>query len=286
VPTLEERFTYHEGRPLRYLTGGSGPPILLCHGFLGSAENFEDWFDALLPRRTVIAPDLPGFGRSAPLNGAHIATSMARAALTAVDHAGIGDFDVAGLCLGTPVALAVQRARPHAVKTMVLHTPLLAPRLVRRRFHFQVGVMLSGPVYPVIVWCGHQRRISDLYKRMMVEGSDVDPRAAQANFDNQMRSNPRAAKEWLSDGLRRNDLMQLRRGQNRVLILTAAEDRIVDAERLTRAVGDVDRIDLAVIEQGGHAWTEGMLLHQRELIAAFLDGRPLPLPQGAAAAAA
>jgi len=286
VPALEERFTYHEGRPLRYLTGGSGPPILLCHGFLGSAENFDDWFDALLPRRTVVAPDLPGFGRSAPLNGAHIATSMARAALSAADHAGIEDYDVAGLCLGTPVALAVQRARPHTVKSMVLHTPLLAPRLVRRRFHFQVGVMLSRSVYPVIVWCGHQRSISDLYKRLLIEGSDVDPRAAQANFDNQMRSNPRAAKEWLLDGLKRNDLLQLRRGTNRVLILTAAEDRIVDAERLRTAVGDVDSIDLAVIEQGGHAWTQAMLRHQRELIAAFLDGRPLPLPQRTVASAA
>jgi pimeloyl-ACP methyl ester carboxylesterase len=284
VPALQERFTYHEGRPLRYLTGGSGPPILLCHGFLGSAENFDDWFDALLPRRTVIALDLPGFGRSAPLSGTHTATSMARAAISAADHAGIEEFDVAGLCLGTPVALAVQRARPHAVKSMVLHTPLLAPRLVRRRFHFQAGVMLSRPVYPVIVWCGHQRSISDLYKRMMVEGDDVDPRAAQANFDNQMRSNPRAAREWLHDGLQRNDLMQLRRGTNRVLILTAAEDRIVDAERLSRAVGDIKRIDLAVIEQGGHAWTEAMLRHQRELIAAFLDGRPLPLRAVAPAA--
>src|SRR5437870_4336798 len=226
--TLQERFTYHEGRPLRYLTGGSGPPMLLCHGFIGSAENFDDWFAALLPRRTVVAPDLPGFGRSAPLNGEHVATSMARAALSAVDHAGIESYDVAGLCLGTPVALAVQRARPHAVKSMVLHTPLLAPRLVRRRFHFQVGVMLSRVVYPVIVWCGHQRRISDLYKRLMVEGNDVDPRAAQVNFDNQMRSNPRAAQEWLLDGLKRNDLAQLRRGPNRVLILTAAQDRIVD----------------------------------------------------------
>jgi pimeloyl-ACP methyl ester carboxylesterase len=286
VPALEERFTYHEGRPLRYLIGGSGPPILLCHGFLGSAENFADWFDALLPRRTIVALDLPGFGRSAPLNGAHIATSMARAALTAADHAGIEEFDVAGLCLGTPVALAVQRSRPQSVRSMVLHTPLLAPRLVRRRFHFQAGVMLSRPVYPVFVWCGHQRAISDLYKRIMVEGSDVDPRAAQANFDNQMRSNPRAAQEWLHDGLKRNDLAQLRGSTNRVLILTAAEDRIVDAERLSRAVGDIDRIDLAVIEQGGHAWTETMLHHQRELIAAFLDGRPLPLPQRAVASAA
>ena len=43
---LEERFL-DARRPLRYLIGGSGPPLLLCHGFMGSAENFETWFDEL-----------------------------------------------------------------------------------------------------------------------------------------------------------------------------------------------------------------------------------------------
>jgi len=64
---LEERFLTHEGRRVRYLMGGSGPAMLLCHGFVGSAENFDDWLAALVTRRTVIAPDLPGFGKSAPL---------------------------------------------------------------------------------------------------------------------------------------------------------------------------------------------------------------------------
>ena len=82
---LEERFTTHEGRPLRYLTGGSGPPMLLCHGFIGSAENFDDWFPELLQRRTVVVPDLPGFGKSAPLASRHDGMSLACATLAAAD---------------------------------------------------------------------------------------------------------------------------------------------------------------------------------------------------------
>ena len=283
---LEERFTTHHGKPLRYLIGGSGPPMLLCHGFIGSAENFDDWFDALLPRRTVVAPDLPGFGKSAPLDGVHVASSMAGAAIAAADDAGIEEYDIAGLCLGAPVAFAVQRARPRAVHAMVLHTPLLAPWLIRGRFHVQVGVMMSRFVYPAIVWAGHQRVISDLYKRLIVEGDDVDPRAAKANFDNQMRATPRAAREWLLDGLRSNDLGQLVGNPERTLILTAGEDRIVDAHALRRAVENIGGVQLAVIDKGGHAWTREMLRMQRDLIAAFLDGRPLPLERTAAGIAA
>ena len=88
VNGLEERFTTHDGKRLRYLTGGAGPPLLLCHGFIGSAENFNDWFDVLLQRRTIIAPDLPGFGRSAPLDGGHTAPALARAALSAAAASG------------------------------------------------------------------------------------------------------------------------------------------------------------------------------------------------------
>jgi len=273
---LEERFTTHEGRPLRYLIGGSGPAMLLCHGFIGAAENFDDWFPELLPRRTVIVPDLPGFGKSAPLRARHDGMSLACATLAAADDAGVDRYDVAGLCLGSCVALAVQRLRPNAVDRVLLHTPLLAPHLVRRRHHAQIAIMLAPLVYPGIVWLGHQRWVSDVYKRIMVEGIDVDPVAAQTNFDNQMRANPQAAREWLRDGMRRHDLAQVLHSGSRAMIIVARHDRIVDAVRVERALRGAHNIQLAIVEDAGHGWTQAMSQRQREYIAAFLDDRPLP----------
>jgi pimeloyl-ACP methyl ester carboxylesterase len=286
VNGLEERFTKHEGRPLRYLTGGTGPPLVLCHGFIGSAENFSDWFEVLLSRRTIIAPDLPGFGRSAPLSGGHTAPALARAALTAATDVGVDHFDIAGLCLGTPVALALQRARPEATGRLILHTPLVAPSLIRRRFHMQVGFMLAPVVYPGIVWLGHQRTMSDLYKRFMVEGKDVDPAAANANFENQLLANARAAREWLHDALRRDDLAQVRGSGRPTLILVAERDRIVNVPRLETAVNGINDISFDVIRQAGHAWSPELSRRQRALIAAFLDDLPLPASTGASVAAA
>ena len=286
VNGLQERFTTHEGKRLRYLTGGAGPPLLLCHGFIGSAENFSDWFDVVVQRRTIIAPDLPGFGRSAPMDGGHTAPALARAALAAAAHAGAEEFDVAGLCLGTPVALAVQRARPQATGRVILHTPLVAPWLVRRAFHIQVGFMLAPVVYPGIVWLAHQRTTSDIYKRLMVEGKNVDPVAAKANFDNQVLADPRAAREWLHDALQRDDLAQVRGSGHPILILVAERDRIVNVRRLKKAVADAPDVSFDVIRQAGHAWSPELSRRQRLLIAAFLDDQPLPRVDGAAVAAA
>jgi pimeloyl-ACP methyl ester carboxylesterase len=286
VNGLEERFTTHEGKRLRYLTGGTGPALLLCHGFIGSAENFDDWFDVLVQRRTIIAPDFPGFGQSAPMDGGHTAPALARAVLSAARAEGVEQFDVAGLCLGTPVALAIERARPQATGRVILHTPLVAPRLVRRSFHIQTGIMLAPVVYPAIVWLAHQRTTSDIYKRLMVEGKNVDPVAAKANFDNQVRANPRAAREWLRDALLRDELAQVRGSGHQTLILVAEHDRIVNVPRLRAAVQGAPSVAFDVISQAGHAWSPELSRRQRELISAFLDDQPLPHAGGAAVAAA
>src|SRR6202051_1878759 len=75
---LEERFVSHGGGRVRYLIGGSGPALVLCHGFLGSAENFETWFDELSRIRTLVLPDLPGCVASPALQGArHTAARLA-----------------------------------------------------------------------------------------------------------------------------------------------------------------------------------------------------------------
>lgn len=280
-----ERFTSYEGKRLRYLIGGTGPPLLLCHGFIGSAENFNDWFEVLLSRRTIIAPDLPGFGRSAPMDGGHTAPALARAALTAAADAGAEEFDIAGLCLGTPVALAIQRARPEATGRLILHTPLVAPWLVRRTFHLQVGFMLAPIVYPGIVWMAHQRTLSDIYKRLMVEGKNVDAGAAKVNFDNQVLADPRAAREWLHDALRRNDFAQVFGSGHPTLILVAEHDRIVNVPRLESAVAGAQDVSFDVIRQAGHAWSPELSRRQRALIAAFLDDQPLPRADGVVVAA-
>jgi len=273
---LSERFTTHDGRRLRYLVGGSGPHLLLCHGFIGSAENFAEWFDALLPRRTLIVPDLPGFGDSMPLRGTHSARGLAAAALAAAADAGAEQYDLGGLCLGAAVALEVQRVQPQRSRRVFLHTPLLSPRIVRARFHAQVRVMMAPFVYPVFVWLAHQRVVSDLYKRVMVEGSDVDLDAALVNFENQRRADMRAAREWLLEGLTRNDVERIRDPAHPVLVLVARDDRIVDVPRLLDAVAGGDRVHVAVLDQAGHGWTKDYVRRQLELITAFLDDRPLP----------
>lgn len=274
---MNEHVALHEGRRLRYVTMGSGEPLVLFHGFLGSAENFETWFDALAQRRTLIIPDLPGCGDSDPLRGrAHIAEALAGAVEPLLRDLGLQRFDVGGLCLGASPALELARRHHDRVGQLILHTPLLDPSLVRRRFHVQVGVMTAPGVFGGMVWLSRRRVVSDLYKRLMVEGGDVDRAAAEMNFRNQLRAMPRASREWLRDGLRRHDVDTLRARREPTLIIAAADDKIIDVPALRAVAQGLPQVQLAVIEDAGHGWNAEFVRRQLDVLTAFLDGAPLP----------
>src|SRR2546430_17655334 len=44
----------------RLIDEGSGPPLVVFHGWNGSNHNVLRWLPALTPRFRVIVPDLPG----------------------------------------------------------------------------------------------------------------------------------------------------------------------------------------------------------------------------------
>lgn len=53
-----------------WLEAGSGPPLVLLHGFTGAKENWLPIFAGLARDHRVIAPDLPGWGDSSRIPGA------------------------------------------------------------------------------------------------------------------------------------------------------------------------------------------------------------------------
>src|SRR3954468_5370833 len=64
---LVERELMVGGSRIRYLTGGSGPPLVLVHGLGGMATNWRLVAPAPVGERPLGLPDLPGPGHSEPL---------------------------------------------------------------------------------------------------------------------------------------------------------------------------------------------------------------------------
>jgi len=266
---MEERFTTVRGQPLRYLVGGQGKPLLLCHGFLSSAEEFGGRFSALGAHRTLIIPDLPGNGASPPLRGRNSAGAMADVLFDLLTDLDIDKFDVGGLCLGATVACAVAKRAGDRAERLVLHTPLLSPDLMRRRYRDQVRVLGRRPLWDGVVWLSHQRWISDMYKRFVIVEGDVDERTAAINYENQRRADPRAAREWLNDCLRRDDIDVVAARAERTLIIVARHDRLVNVERLKELIATLPDLQVFTDTDQGHGWNEAAVHRQLEVLKAF-----------------
>jgi pimeloyl-ACP methyl ester carboxylesterase len=259
------------GNSIRCLTIGSGRPLLLCHGFLSSAEEFGGRFGELARHRQLIVPDLPGNGSSAPLNRPHTVESMAMAMEGLLDVLGIKEFDVAGLCLGASVACALARRCGDRVDCLVLHTPLIAPALIRRFYREQVRVLTTPPLWQGVVALSRNRLVSDLYKRFVIAEGDVDPRTSQVNFENQRRANPAAAREWLRDGARQDDLEALLARRRPTLVIVAAHDQAIDVERLRGLVTGHPNIHLYVDAEQGHGWNSEAVHRQLGVMRQFFE---------------
>jgi len=261
-----------QGR-MRYVTAGSGAPLVLCHGFIGSAENFESWVPRLARHRLLVIPDLPGFGDSAPLTGRHSSRALGSEVLALLDHLQLRRYELGGLCLGASVALELLAMAPQRPERLILHTPLLDPSSVARTFRVQSRVATAPAIFEVISFLGRRRVLADFYRRVAVEGAaEVDRRAADLNFANQVRADPRAAREWLRDGLGVDFRALLEGWEGPVEVLVAADDRIVELDRLRRFCASRPQTELSVIESAGHGWDAELIRRQLDVLESFLAG--------------
>jgi pimeloyl-ACP methyl ester carboxylesterase len=263
----EEHFLERPQGRLRYVLAGSGPPLVLCHGFIGSAENFESWVTRLAPHRLLVMPDLPGFGGSAPLPTAHRSRALAGEVRALLDYLELGSFGVGGLCLGAAVALEILAALPARVNQVLMHTPLLTPRMVNRQFRLQVKAMTAPGVFNLVSAVASWRPAADLYRRLVVEGSaETDRRSADVNFQNQLRASPRAAREWLREGISLDFAPLLSGWDGDVHVLAAADDRILNVGLLQRYCEIRPHTWLNLVESAGHGWTPEFMSRQLELL--------------------
>ena len=108
------------GRPLSYVQAGTGPVLLLIHGIAGSAENWQAVIEPLAQHYTVVAPDLPGHGRSAPAAGDYSLGAHAAVLRDLLVTLGHERATLIGHSLGGGIALQFAYQFPELTERLVL----------------------------------------------------------------------------------------------------------------------------------------------------------------------
>jgi pimeloyl-ACP methyl ester carboxylesterase len=115
--------------PVALHCAGSGPPLLLVHSVNAAASvaEVQPLIDAFAARRSVFAPDLPGFGDSDRSNRAYTPRLMTDALHDSIDaiRARFGEAPIDALALSTGCEFLARAAMedPRAFRSVALASP-------------------------------------------------------------------------------------------------------------------------------------------------------------------
>jgi pimeloyl-ACP methyl ester carboxylesterase len=110
---------------MHYLRAGSGPPCVLIHGLIGTAEAWRPCLLRLGRERTVLAPDALGIGLSERVDGLDASLeATARRLRSFFDAVGVERADLVGTSHGGGVALEFAAMFPERVRSLTLHAPV------------------------------------------------------------------------------------------------------------------------------------------------------------------
>jgi 2-hydroxy-6-oxonona-2,4-dienedioate hydrolase len=105
---------------LPFKRAGSGPTLVLVHGYLGGSSQWDGQLPLLCKHFDVVTLDLAGYGLANPLTAPTDLADHAGNVLATLDHMGIDRFHLLGHSMGGMVVQEITKQAPHRVNKLVL----------------------------------------------------------------------------------------------------------------------------------------------------------------------
>ncbi len=222
---------------------GAGVPLVLLHGFPVDRRLFAPQLEGPRAGVRVIAPDLPGFGRSAP-SSTFTMEAFAERVFGLMDALELPSAVVGGVSMGGYVAMAMTRLDPGRVRGLVLiDTQSIADDDAGRARREATAVELERD--------GVEPLVRAMVPRLLAPGADPALRGA---LEVMMREQPVATLAATSRGLgQRTDAKDiLSRFANPCLVMVGEHDVVTPLERAEQLRGLVSGAQLEIVAGAGH----------------------------------
>jgi pimeloyl-ACP methyl ester carboxylesterase len=242
------------GVNLHFATAGSGPPILLVHGWLGSSHHWRKLMPLLAGRHTVLALDVRGYGESDKPYSGYDGRTIAADILGLSGQLGLERPIVVGHDMGALPALLLAAEHPEVVSGLVyVDEPLPGYNLDRftafseeNPFVYWWFAFNAQPHLPAALWAGREAELVDYFLTAM----SADPTAVSE-----------ADKAEYVRGLRKPGGLHGSFGWYREVLTTARQIREATRTKISTPV-------LAINGQYGHP----EVLEQMQLVAEVVEG--------------
>jgi len=101
---------------------GSGFPLVLVHGFLGSSKIWSPQKIFLSKYFRIIAPDLPGFGKSSKIKSFDSINKMAKIILHKLEKKNIHKFNLLGHSMGGMIAQEMAKISSQKINKLICYS--------------------------------------------------------------------------------------------------------------------------------------------------------------------
>lgn len=164
---------------LHYQQSGSGPAVVLLHGFLENLSMWSTIAEQLSENYTVITIDLPGHGKSPVLSETHSMELMAKVVHDFLSEQGINQAAFIGHSMGGYVALAIADLFPSTVNGVcLLHSGPFADTDERKTRREQMIATVNSKkeklaknVIPNLFYEGNKQKLKEEIKEAVIEGA-------------------------------------------------------------------------------------------------------------------
>jgi pimeloyl-ACP methyl ester carboxylesterase len=276
-PHVQLRFEDVSLRGVRVRWGevGSGPPLVLVHGFLVSHREWLPMLPYLAEKLRCIVIDLPGFGASEKPPGDTYGYTREAFADTVADlmsGLSLTRAHLVGHSMGGGISLTLAADRPELVDRLCVIDSMSYP--------FEVPLKGRLPLLPVVGPVIFKRLygralMRDYFRNDVWSGHPgIDMAAVDAYFDD---FDPAASREASYTALQRTVdtaplVPKIARVRSKTLVVWGDDDRIFPLALGKRLAKEIAGARLRVIQGSGHAPNEEHAQTTAEIVLAHLLG--------------
>jgi pimeloyl-ACP methyl ester carboxylesterase len=231
-----------QGSALEVREGGQGSPLLLLHGAYGW-WGWETIHERLAERFTVVAPSLPGFGRSDRLDGIDTVDDLAYYLLDHMAELTQVPARIMGFGLGGWLALEVAVRCPHLVEQLTLVGSVGIKISDRETRDIGDPFILVGPAQQAMLWQDPERYQAPL----PVAG--MDPALLEVMLRNQEAAMLFGWKPFMHNPKLRQ---RLHRVTCPTLVVWGSDDRVVSSSYGRALANEISGSRFVEIPGAGH----------------------------------
>ena len=249
----EDRFLRIGDQLVHVEMAGSGPPLVLVHGFGGSTYSWRRVMPRLAESFRVVAVDLNGFGYTQRLAGPAHYTREAQGelVLSVMDALGFPNAHLMAHSYGGGISLWIAWKHPERVRSLVL-VDSSAPTYPNDRRTRAASFRPLTALY-LRTWVLHPRIVRKALLRSFYDDSQVTPELVQAYWERVRVEGVIYAYYGLTVPIHGPvDKVVLEEIRVPTLVVWGEQDVLISVEAGRRAAARIPGAELAVIDHTGH----------------------------------